>query len=344
MRNYPPPPPPPVGLDEKLWDRSKNVELRKGNIKITGDRELNSLRTVNVGIEASEIFELGRYKLTIGAGGVVVQGGRSHHFFGGMLTSSVGQIKFTPIANATYLLSLASVIADNGNMKVGLDIIGPNSSLGYRGIGLSGGESNTFTGDVNISRYVRLDLYKTGGAISVLGNLNVREGATVASYRGTQLGRNVRVLLQSKGQAYSKYELRGEHQNDITEKFNQLVVDGKGVIDFFEGGQESSHGLREIIIDDLDVTAGSYLLVKEWQDGRDHLLVRKSSEHVHDSLGRIEFENHDTRSVNLRDYDKDYWEIYALVPEPTTYGAVFGAAGLSLVLLRGRRFSRYWTV
>jgi len=77
-----------------------------------------------------------------------------------------------------------------------------------------------------------------------------------------------------------------------------------------------------------------YLLVKEWLDGRDRLLVRKDSAHVRDSLTRIEFENHDTRTVNLRDYDTDYWEIYALVPEPSTYGAILGSIGLVVVQWR----------
>jgi len=221
-------------------------------------------------------------------------------------------------------------------MKVGLDIVGPSTYLGYRGIGLSGTYSNTFTGDLNVAGYVRLDLYKTGGATSVLGRLNIREGATAASFYGGQIGRNVRVLLQSKG----KFELRGEYENNITEKFNQLVVDGEGVVSFFEGGKGSSHGIREIILDDLDVMQGSHLLVKEWKDGRDRLLVRKDSAHVRESLKRVEFESHDTRTVNLRDYDKDYWELYALVPESSSYGVFFGMAALLLGVFRGRLLAK----
>jgi len=253
------------------------------------------------------------------------------------MTSSVGQMKFTPIANANHLLPIESVISDNGNMTVGLDIVGPSTYLGYRGIGLSGSHSNTFTGDTSVTGYARLDLYKTGGAVSVLGKLNVKNGATVASFYGSQLGRHAQVLLQSKGRHSSRLELRGDYERDISEKFAKLLVDGNGVIDFFVGGKDSNHGLREIIIDDLQVLEGAHLLVKEWLDGRDRLLVRKDSAHVRDSLKRIEFENHDTRSVNIRDYDKDYWEIYALVPEPATYGAFLGAVGLMVAWRRQQR-------
>jgi len=89
-------------------------------------------------------------------------------------------------------------------------------------------------------------------------------------------------------------------------------------------------------LDDLEVTLGSYLLIKEWKDGRDRLLVKKDSAHVKDSLARIEFEGHDTRTVNIRDYDANYWEIYALVPEPAAYGTVLGAVGLAVFFCRQR--------
>jgi len=267
----------------------------------------------------------------------VVLGEKPHRVVGGTLTSSIGEIAFSLVANTTYLLPIESVIADNGGMRVGLNIVGPSTWLGYRGIGLTGNKANTFSGDINITGGARLDLYKEDGVVSVSGNLNVREGATAAVFRSGQIARKSRVLLQSKSKAPSVFGLTSAHRKDIREVFHELKVDGNAVVSFFLDKSQNPHGLREIILDDLDVMAGSHLLIKEWQNGRDRLLVRKDSAHVRDSLKRIEFEAHDTRSVNLRDYDKDYWEIYALVPEPATYGALFGAVGLMAAWCRQRR-------
>jgi len=327
-----------VGLGEELWSKDKNVELTPNqDVLLTGDRELNSIKTAPNDNGSTKLLNLNGHKLTIGEGGVVFAGGRPHIIEAGTLTSSVGRITFTPIADATYLLSVTSIISDNKGSKVGIDLIGPRTWLGYRGIGLSGSKANTFTGDVNIIGGVRLDLYKDDGVISVSGNLNVKDGAVVSVYRSGQIARSARVLLQSKNKTASILGLNSHHKKDIKEEFSVLVVDGEGVIDFLLDKNKKPHGLREIILDDLQVLEGSHLLVKEWQDGRDRLLVRKDSAHVRDSLKRIEFEAHDTRSVNLRDYDKDYWEIYALVPEPATYGALFGAVGLMAVWCRQRR-------
>jgi len=339
-----PPPPPPrirentnslanehweVGLDERLWDAGRNVELMPNReVVLSGDRSINSLKTSNN--KENIHLKLNGNKLSVGSGGVIIEGGRSHLISGGVLTSSFGTIKFTSIGDPVrHILPISSVISDNGAIKVGLEIT--NTSTGYNGIGFHGGQSNTFSGDVNLTGKVLLDLYKNAGVVSILGNLNVNGEARVSVFRSGQLGRGARVLLTSKSNARSVFGFNGNHEKNIKEVFNELKVNGNAVVSFSLDRNEKPHGLREIILDDLHVTEGSHLLVQEWQDGRDRLLVRKDSTHVRDSLGRIEFENHDTRTVNLRDYDKDYWELYALVPEPTTYGAIFGAVGLVAV-------------
>jgi len=326
-----------VGLDERLWDSSKNVQLAPDReVVLSGDRSINSLRTS--ANKENIHLNLNGHRLTVGSGGVIIEGGRSHIITGGALTSSVGNIKFTSIGNPAYhILPISSVISDNKNTRVGLEII--NTSTTYNGIGLFGGHANTFTGDVNVTGRVLLDLYKDTGVVSILGNLNVKEGAKVSVLRSGQLGRGARVLLNSKSNAPSVLGLNGNYEKNIKEIFHELKVDGNAVVSFSLDNDRKPHGRREIILDDLQVMDGSHLLVKEWQEGRDRLLVKKSSEHVRDSLKRIAFENHDTQSVNLRDYDKDYWEVYALVPEPATYGLLLGAVVVGGVLLR-RQTSR----
>ncbi|WP_156468784.1 PEP-CTERM sorting domain-containing protein, partial [Cephaloticoccus capnophilus] len=308
------------------------LEANKG-VSLTGDRRINSLRTSSN--KENRFVNLNGRKLTIGAGGVVMEGGRSHIISNGILTSSVGNIKFTAVGNQVYhKLPVRTAIANNGNIKVGLEIT--NTSTAYNGIGLVGEQSNTFTGDVNVIGRAQLDLSKTNGAVAILSNLNLKEGAIVSIFRSNQIERGVRVLLKSKSQAPSVFGFNGHHRVDLKESFRELKVEGHAVVSFSLDNKEP-HGRIEIALDDLNVMQGSYLLVKEWKDGRDRLLVRKNSAHVRDSLKRIEFENHDTRTVNLRDYNKNYWEIYALVPEPSTYGAVFGGAAVTLLLYHRRR-------
>jgi len=80
-------------------------------------------------------------------------------------------------------------------------------------------------------------------------------------------------------------------------------------------------------------------LVKEWEWGRDHLLVKRDSEYLEESLKRIKFEGYDPNAVHLVGYDKDYWEINAL-PEPATYGAALALASLGLCYHRRRQNAR----
>jgi len=71
-----------VGLDETLWSKDKNVELKQGGMRLTGDRELNSLKTVhNIG-NTHQVFEFLKHRLTIGSGGIVIGDGRPHIFRG----------------------------------------------------------------------------------------------------------------------------------------------------------------------------------------------------------------------------------------------------------------------
>jgi len=308
---------------------------------LRGDRSVNSLKTSanKVDIKENVSLNLNGYKLTVGSGGVILEAGRSHIITGGRLTSNSGNIRFTSIGKPVkHILPISSVISDNGAIKVGIEIT--NTSTAYNGIGLFGNKANTFTGDVSIAGKVLLDLYKDSGVVSILGNLNVKKGAKVSIFGSGQLGRGARVLLTSRSNVRSVFGFSGRYKENIKEVFHELKVDGNAVVSFSLEGNQNPHGLREIILDDLQVMEGSHLLIKEWQDGRDRLLVRKDSAHVRDSLGRIEFENHDTRTVNLRDYDKDYWELYALVPEPSTYGSLFGAVAFGLGLLRGRLLAK----
>jgi len=91
-----------------------------------------------------------------------------------------------------------------------------------------------------------------------------------------------------------------------------------------------------IKLDDLIVAEGAHLTVVGWEEGRDFLLVRKSSQHLADALRKMEFNGYDRNNIHLEDYDSEYWSIEA-APEPAVCGAALGAAGLGLWRWRRRK-------
>jgi len=97
------------------------------------------------------------------------------------------------------------------------------------------------------------------------------------------------------------------------------------------------HSNNYLYLDDLEVSDYGKLTIRNWQLGRDHLLVRKGSEHLIDSLNRIKFEEHWEWKAALKDYNRDYWQLIPGIPEPSTYGVVCGAVVAGLALIRRKR-------
>jgi len=69
------------------------------------------------------------------------------------------------------------------------------------------------------------------------------------------------------------------------------------------------------------------------------LSIRPSA-HLSESLERLVIEGYSAKKAGLRHYSSDYWEIGPGFPEPTTYGAIFGAVGLGLVSWRKHKRQR----
>jgi len=290
---------------------------------------LNSLKISNPRGDIN-IIELNSNKLTIGKEGVVLGTNGMSAIRNGILTSFSGEIRVNNIFDTNNLFRFETAISDNGRIKVGLSIIRELEGAGHRGIALAGDKSNTFTGDLNLTGNVKLNLEKLNGAIAVSANMNVKEGAQVRILRHDQFGRNVRVTLQSKNirSSASYLGFHGRDQPSVRAQFHQLVVDGRGVLDF--GGGDSLghfHGTRQLIIDDLVITAGSRLEVWGWGNQRDLILVRKDSKNLKDALSKISFQGQKNQ-IHLVDYNKDYYEV-SNAPEAATYGAAFG--GIALV-------------
>jgi hypothetical protein len=107
------------------------------------------------------------------------------------------------------------------------------------------------------------------------------------------------------------------------------------VIDFAGGNVCAANYLY---LDDLAMTAGSELLIRNWIDFTDFLLVRNTSTNVPDLLAQINFEGYGAGAY-WQEYDATFSRITP-VPEPSTYGAVLMAAGLGFAGWRRWRMRR----
>jgi len=94
-----------------------------------------------------------------------------------------------------------------------------------------------------------------------------------------------------------------------------------------------------LFLDDLIIDNGAALRISGWQADRDFLLVRKDSKHLKDSLKKITIDGWGKNQIYLKDYDDEYYSIEA-APEPSTYGAILGAAGLGFWCWRRRCIDR----
>jgi len=211
------------------------------------------------------------------------------------------------------------------------------------GVVFSGDRENTFSGDLNVVGNVKLGLAKEQNKQAVHGNVNIRDGARVRLLRNEQIGNYSRVSLIAAGNRAS--ELQFNHLDglaDIKESIGELHVEGKGAIDFVSNLDAPSPLFRSTLnVKDLTITKGSTLLVRNWVEGRNHFIVSKSSAHVADALRKIDFIGYDRRTVGMREYGPNYWEIFAVAPEPSTYGAFLAAIVLGGALTRKRRATRH---
>jgi len=193
---------------------------------------------------------------------------------------------------------------------------------------------------VHISGHAGILLYKESAATAIRGNIFVNDNGYLALGRSNQIADTATLTLNGNGGTASLIYHVG-WSSTITEKIHKLVVNDNGVIDFYHinwAGTSLPHGKRDLYLDDLEVTAGSELLIKRWELGRDNIFVRKGSAHLWDSLTRIRFEGTPSGWHGVvQDYDSDYWLVIAGFPEPTTYGAILSVAGVGLTVWRKRQ-------
>jgi len=223
-----------------------------------------------------------------------------------------------------------STIADHDSHRVGVKL----SSQPTAHLIIDGDTSNTFTGNMEVYGSHLLSLNKRNGAVAIQRGLILSNRAQLHIGYKDQFGRQAIVKLHNA--SFNLWNLGGGF---IREIFHQLAVTGESELNFHAGGY---YAKAAIYLDDLFIHDWARLLIKKWEYNGDYLLlVRKDSEHLSDSLSRIKFDGR-YGSAGVRSHNWEYWEIgvgagFSKLPEPSTYGAIFGGVGVVLALGRNRR-------
>jgi len=329
------------------WDYNTGAQTSWStgvNASPIADQVLNSPRTLNsLRLTGGRQVDIGSHLLRINAGALLSSGAENNTISGALLRFS-GPNNYVHVYNTGGAgLTIRSQIIGGALTKAG-----PGS------LTFSGSAANALNGGAYINEGM-LVLNKGPGIAAISGQVDwqLRVGdrghsAIVRLDNHEQIANGANVWLRG-GFADSErhvgqgvegiLQFNGAVGAGITETFRSLVVQGRGVIDFQGGTQANANWL---ILDNLDVrynsVGGSLLVVRNWVDFEDRLLVRRSSGNLTASLPHIHFEGYAPGAIT-RDYDANFWEVVP-APEPSTCGAIFGALGLGLWARRRCRYRK----
>jgi len=248
----------------------------------------------------------------------------------GILTASGGgdlniHIQYGALVN--YDFHIDSIIGDFTyvglpySKTVSLRVYGAHNSNSV--VVLGGGFSNTYTGYTTVDgRGNEIALAKTGGAIAIQRDVIVSNQAGLNFHESNQLGSGTVTIRNHSWLGH----FSSDSNKDISNRIRKLVVDGFGTLGF--GSEYRESGKRWVYFDDIEIINDGWLEVVSWEYGRDFFLISKAIENAGDILSRISFNGYDKNKMHLEDFNTEYWAVVA--PEPATYGAILGAAGLGL--------------
>jgi len=233
---------------------------------------------------------------------------------------------------------ITSVISDYAGRPVGVKItdLYPHRTKDGRGVvWFQGSQSNTFTGTVEVSHDNILALSKDRGALAIQKNILAYHGGAICIDQKKQIANSSTVTMDGRSKSVEFYFNAAD--TSLWESFHQFVAKGEVNLRFFVS-PPTLNVQRTLYLDDLMIESGGTLHVNGWSKDKALLLVRKDSVNLQESLARISFTGYDPNAIHLENHNSDYWEINPL-PEPATYGAILGAAGLGLVIYRKKRRS-----
>jgi len=178
-------------------------------------------------------------------------------------------------------------------------------------------------------------IYKNSGTVhldAITGDLDIYGGSRAGIYRNQTISSASVVTFKSAhGQDHAPSLYFATYP--ITQHVHKVIVEGSAIFSF---GAHGVAGQRFLILDDLVIALGRDFTIS-WYFSDTHLLVRKDSKHLSESLNRIRFSQHPGKPAGIKEYNSDYYEIGPGFPEPATYGALLAAAGLGLWTWRKRR-------
>jgi len=300
------------------------------NATPTADQTLTASRTAgSLSLGSGIDVALATNTLTLNSGGLLKTGATGSTISNGTLRTATGQGELYVHVYGAGGLDVSAVIADNAAAK-GLTKAGDGT------LTLSGSAANTFTGTTTVNDGT-LALNKTAGVTAIAGDITVGDGRSTDILRldaDEQIADSADVTL--RGGAYGETILRYNNSaGGISETFATLTIDGTAIIDFAGGNVCDANFLY---LDDLLMAVGTQLLVRNWIDFSDFLLVRNTSLNVPGLLSQIQFEGYGAGAY-WQDYDSVYSRVTP-VPEPSTYGAILMGAGLALFGWRRWRQAR----
>jgi len=296
------------------------------NVVLSTDRSLNSLR-----LTSGRQVNLGSHNLVLDSGGLLATGTATTYLSGGTLLRP-------PLrAHEPLYVHVYNTAA------VGLNI---SSTIG----------STTLGHQVLIKIGPGL-LLLSGGGEAYFGNIYVHQGTlalgkTITNYLGRMIDVGDRsgtdILRIDRAEQIANWAtvtLRGGHPDPsrflmaegilqfngingsgvgIRETIGNLIVEGRGVIDF--RGGSGAHANYLIINGSLIIGADSRLFIRNWYEFEDYILInRENASSV--VLDRITFEGYGP--AIFRPWDGNYYQITPM-PEPATYGAILGVVGMGL--------------
>jgi len=332
------------------WTTTGNVNIGSASHTLDQSRTIRSLR-----LGSGELNLGANQTLTLNSGGLLFASGAAGKLSGGgsITTSSGGTI---------YAHVYGGGSTGSGTAEIGARVIGDIDFV------KTGPETLRLTSD-GTSNF--RNIYVHGGRLELDLGVNGRINTTGKIIVGDRAGKDVLRLPKYDNQLVGKPDVllrggkRGEGEavlefsfdrDDLlstgriqaaTHRLNKLEVDGLGVIDF--RGGEVGHA-NYLYIDELSFTEGSKLIIRNWFEYEDYLLIKRTAAHAELLSGGsgftrveppIEFEGYGS-TVTWTHYNDDYWEVTPFgrvtpFPEPSTYGAILGAVGLGLIVWRRRK-------